>query len=85
MDKFKELFVNYIKSYIPDSSVVSGGSEIVCHCRYCSDINSQQGHLYIKIPDNNPPPLFHCFKCQTSGVLDSKVMIEWEYIIRKLE
>lgn len=77
MDKFKELFVNYIKSYIPDSSVVSGGSEIVCHCRYCSDINSQHGHLYIKIPDNNTPPLFHCFKCQTSGVLDSKIMIEW--------
>ena len=77
MDKFKKLFIDYIKSYIPDSSIVSGGSEIVCRCRYCLDTNSHHGHLYIKVPSDDTPPLFHCFKCQTSGVLNSKVMIEW--------
>ena len=34
--------------------------------------------VYIHIPqDKDDAPTFHCFKCQTSGLITSKTLIEW--------
>lgn len=74
---FRDNFVNFMKSSIPEIKEVSGGTELVCYCKYCPDSKSH-GHMYIKIPQSQDDPiLFHCFKCQTSGILDSRKLIEW--------
>ena len=73
-------FVQFIKSVFPRAQVVSGGSEIVTRCMYCEDSKDPNhvGHMYIKIPKNdNDTILFHCFKCQTSGILNSRTLLDW--------
>ena len=76
---FGDQFVQYIKAMIPGTREASGGKELVCRCRYCPDsTDPNHGHMYISVPqDQDDPILFHCFKCQTSGVLDSRTLMEW--------
>ena len=64
---------------IPGAHEASGGKEIVCRCRYCPDsTDPNHGHMYISVPqESDDPILFHCFKCQTSGVLDSRTLMDW--------
>ena len=76
---FGQQFANFIKEVIPSARPASGGSELVCRCRYCPDSSDPtHGHMYIKIPQSkNDIPMFHCFKCQTSGIIDSRTLLEW--------
>ena len=76
---FGSQFVDYIKAMIPGAHEASGGKEIVCRCRYCPDsTDPNHGHMYISVPqESDDPILFHCFKCQTSGVLDSRTLMDW--------
>ena len=76
---FGDQFTTFIKTMIPGSHEASGGKEIVCRCRYCPDSSDpNHGHMYVSVPQEpNDPILFHCFKCQTSGILDSRTLIEW--------
>lgn len=76
---FGSQFVDYIKAMIPGAHEASGGKEIVCRCRYCPDsTDPNHGHMYISVPQEaDDPILFHCFKCQTSGVLDSRTLMDW--------
>lgn len=44
------------------------GKEIIMYCVYCDDAtrpNPKHGHLYI----DKTQPIFHCFRCDTSGTL----------------
>lgn len=72
-------FVSYMKAVIPNSKIGSGGKEFICRCRYCEDSqNKSHGHMYIHIPQNkDDTALFHCFKCNASGILDSRRLMEW--------
>ena len=76
---FGEDFSNFIKAMIPGAHEASGGKEIVCRCRYCPDsTDPNHGHMYISVPqDQDDPILFHCFKCQTSGLVDSRTLMDW--------
>lgn len=76
---FSSKFIEYIKYIIPGAKEASGGTEIVCHCKYCPDSKDpNHGHMYIKVPQNSSDPiLFYCFKCHTSGIVDSRTLIEW--------
>ena len=76
---FGEQFAEFIKEVIPSARPASGGTELVCRCRYCADSSDPtHGHMYIKIPQSkNDIPMFHCFKCQTSGIIDSRTLLEW--------
>ena len=74
---FGKQFIDFIKTVMPGSKEASGGSEMVCFCKYCQD-SKDHGHMYIKVPQkDNDPILFHCFKCQMSGIVDSRTLIEW--------
>ena len=76
---FGKQFTDFIQSMM-NAKIVSGGKEIVTRCKYCADSKdpNSPGHMYIKIPQTqNDPILFHCFKCQTSGILDSRTLLEW--------
>lgn len=47
--------------------------EVRVRCPYCGDSksNPSSAHLYIQM---RPPFKFHCFKCETSGVLNNQVL-----------
>ena len=61
------VIVNFLKS----SAAVfqDSGNEYITHCPYCDDAlrpNARShGHLYI----SKTTPVFHCFRCETSGHL----------------
>ncbi len=47
-------------------------------CPFCGDSKSNlnTGHLYIKInPDDNSPMVYHCFKCEESGIVDDNLLL----------
>lgn len=53
------------------------GNEYVIRCRFCGDSkNKSSAHFYINIGDENTVPLYHCFKCERSGVLTPAVLRE---------
>ena len=59
--------INFLKS---GSNVYQEtGGEIIIHCPYCDDAlrpnAKSHGHLYI----STNSPVFHCFRCETSGHL----------------
>lgn len=76
---FGDQFASFIKSLMPGAKIASGGKEIICRCKYCPDSSDpNHGHMYIKVPrDKDEIPMFHCFKCQTSGIIDSRTLLEW--------
>lgn len=77
MKLIKKEFISYLKRLIPELTEASGGTEVMCKCKYCSS-SSGKLHMYIHVPQSDDdPPLFHCFKCNTSGVLNSKIMMTW--------
>lgn len=57
-------FLKRVSGYFKQSS-----KEFIIHCPYCDDATRKNahshGHLYISIER----PVFHCFRCDSSGVL----------------
>lgn len=79
MDTFNEALKQYLLNTFSDARQVSGGKEVVIRCRFCGDSRNQSSrHLYIFCGDNSRPPMYHCFKCDESGVLTRKVLSELE-------
>lgn len=53
------------------------GNEYVIRCRFCGDSkNKSSAHFYVSIGDENAVPLYHCFKCERSGILTPAVLRE---------
>lgn len=77
MDDFAEKFKQMILK-IPSAKLASGGREIILRCRYCPDSRDpKSAHMYIKVPYNNEPALFNCFKCHTTGIVTHEKLIQW--------
>ena len=72
-------YANYLLHSIKSAKPASGGTVINCRCFYCPDSkNPNSAHMYISIPQNeNQPSLYYCHKCQASGVVTYKTLIEW--------
>ena len=49
-------------------------------CPFCGDSdNINKGHLYIRInPEDNYNIVYHCFKCEESGVLTDDILSEFD-------
>jgi len=77
--EFGEQFAQFIISNFPEAKLASQNREIIVRCRSCGDSKDiTHGHMYIHIPqDKDDCPVYHCFKCQISGVINSKTLIEW--------
>ena len=70
--------VNFLLQHLPKAHLVSNNREINCRCMFCPDSrNPNHAHFYISVPTNNSPIFFHCKKCQSSGVLTHKTLLEW--------
>ena len=70
MENLKE----YLLSRFPDAKTASGGRQVVLRCRFCGDSQKDKSarHLYIKV--DGDVPLYKCFKCNTSGILNSSIL-----------
>lgn len=69
-------YIEEIRSFIlknkKPSYTTTSKKEIRVRCPYCGDStkNPSAAHMYIEM---KPPFRFHCFKCETSGVLNAQV------------
>jgi len=73
--EFKERFIEYLfesQSFIKRVNQ----SEFRTRCPFCGDsIDPHKGHLYIHIDmDSNTPMVYHCFKCESGGVINKDVL-----------
>lgn len=74
---FREELRNYLLAMFPDAKSVSAGREVVMRCRFCGDsIDPKKKHLYISLGDDDKPPMYNCFKCNSKGLLTPKVLQE---------
>lgn len=72
-------YTSYLMNVMDNAKIASGGREIQCRCKECSDSsNPGSAHMYISIPDDGKSPsLYHCFKCNCSGIVTYQKLIEW--------
>lgn len=64
----------FLFNTFPSARYASGKSEIVIRCPFCGDSKDpKNAHLYISIAKDKPH-YFHCFKCNESGILNSKTL-----------
>lgn len=73
--EFKENLKDNILNIRPLNKVSS--SQFAIRCPLCGDSrkNKSSTHFYIKIDvDSDLPILFNCFKCNTSGLLNSSIL-----------
>lgn len=75
MDNESIALLKILKRNFPELKV--SGNEYVVRCRFCGDSkNESSAHFYIKIGDKDSVPLYHCFKCERSGILTPAVLRE---------
>ena len=75
MSDFKENLKQFLLNNI-SGKVVSGDKEFVCRCPFCGDsVHLKSAHFYINLPSSDDVPvMYHCKKCNTSGVLNRSVL-----------
>lgn len=70
-DNLREVLLKNIKG----AKSASGNKEVVCRCNKCMDsADIHKKHMYIGLGDENKPPMYHCFLCGSSGIVDGKFL-----------
>lgn len=65
----------YLLQCIPNSRLESGGKELVTRCIFCGDSRDPHSkHMYIKVPEDGELCVYHCFKCNESGIVDANLL-----------
>ena len=76
--EFTELFNSFILQQIPSARPASGRSVLNCRCMECGDSRDPHSrHMYIFPPTGQNPIRYYCHLCHSTGLLDSKKLIEW--------
>lgn len=59
----------------PEAKYVSNNTELLIRCPFCGDSKKDKSdaHFYISIKEN-VPHFYHCFLCNTKGVLNRKLL-----------
>ena len=75
----REVKLNLIEELFNTRSYIKqvNDYEYRTRCEFCgdSDKNPNTGHMYIHInPNDNMPMVYHCFKCESSGIVDSEFL-----------
>ena len=80
MNDFRSKFINFLKTNIPNGSIVAGQKEYLTRCPLCMDSkNPKSAHFYISIPQNdNDISLYDCKKCNAHGIFNQKILKEFE-------
>ena len=82
IERYKLHLLHSIKS----AHLASGNRVINCRCFFCPDSrNPNSAHMYISIPQSDTEPsLYYCHKCQASGLVTYKTLIEWDIYDEKV-
>jgi hypothetical protein len=74
--QLSERLKNFLLKKFPDAKLVSGKRQIAMRCRFCGDSRKDKTttHFYISLGLDNKPPMYHCFKCQESGIVTPKLL-----------
>jgi len=74
MNDYDDSLYNYLKKNLKICKLTTNKQEFSIRCPFCGDSikDSKSSHLYIS---NFKPHLFHCFKCETSGIFNNKVLL----------
>ena len=74
-----ERLKEYLLSVIPSAKLASGGKMINCRCFECGDSQKsmKSAHLYISVPTQNNPGWYYCHKCNSSGILSYRKLMDW--------
>ena len=69
--ELSERLKKFLLNKFPDAKLVSGQRQIAMRCRFCGDSRKDKTakHFYISLGLDNKPPMYHCFKCQESGIV----------------
>lgn len=64
---------------LPNAKPASGGQFVNCRCQNCFDsLDPTSAHMYVYIPwKNEKLPWYYCHKCNASGNINHKTLIEW--------
>ena len=75
-----EQYSNFLLDKMENAKFASGRKFINCRCPICGDsIHAKSAHLYIAIPWNNDTvSWYYCHKCNNSGIVSHKTLIEWD-------
>ena len=75
MTPYAEKLKEYLLENVPDARTASGGKEVVVRCRFCQDSKDPTSrHLYIGMPTETKPAMYNCFRCNESGLVNSKFL-----------
>lgn len=76
---FGQRLKEYLLNSIPSARLASGGKMINCRCFECGDSQKsmKSAHLYISMPSQNGPGWFYCHKCNSSGILTHRKLLDW--------
>ena len=75
-----EEYANYLLATMANAHFSSGRKFINCRCPECGDsVHRKSAHMYIYIPwQNEGPSWYYCHKCNSSGIIDYKKLLEWD-------
>lgn len=75
MSDFKSNLLEFLSNNIPGKPV-GGDNEYLTRCPFCGDSKHlKSAHFYINLPnDEETPVMYHCKKCNTSGILSRQVL-----------
>lgn len=73
-NNYDDTLYNYLKKNLPVCKMTLNKQEFSIRCPFCGDSikDKRSSHFYIS---NYKPHLFHCFKCETSGIFNNKILI----------
>ena len=74
-----KVYQQYLIQNLPLASPASGGKFVHCRCMECGDsIHPHSKHMYIYIPwENDGVSWYYCHKCNCSGFMSHRKLIEW--------
>lgn len=69
----------FLLTRFEDAKLTSAGREVMIRCRFCGDSQKDLNarHLYLFLGDRDKPPMYHCFKCNESGLLTRDLLRQW--------
>lgn len=75
MSSFKDNLLEFLTNNIPGKPA-GGDNEYLTRCPFCGDSKHlKSAHFYINLPnDEETPVMYHCKKCNTSGILSRQVL-----------
>lgn len=78
MATIQEVFTalkEYLVNNVTHAKIVQNGKQVAMRCHVCGDsMNLSSKHLYVGILPNADVIVYHCFRCNASGIVNGKFL-----------